>query len=125
MKKLISIALISLVSVAAFYLTPVLGAAPSPSGNAAAGLEVHKKNCVRCHGERGKGDGPAAKLLKTKPSDWTDKAKMSALSDQDLFKVIKNGGAAAGKSSVMPPFGGKLSDQDIWNVIAFVRSLAK
>lgn len=124
-KKLASLILISLVSVAAMYLRPALGAIPGSSGDAKAGLEIHKKNCLRCHGEQGKGDGPAAKLLKTKPSDWSDKAKMSSLSDQDLFKVISKGGEAVGKSKLMPAFGEKLSDKDISNVIAFVRSLAK
>jgi mono/diheme cytochrome c family protein len=122
-KKLASLIILLLISVAAFYLPPALGA--FPAGDAKAGLEVHKKNCLRCHGERGKGDGPAAKLLKTKPSDWSDKAKMSSLSDQDLFKVISKGGEAVGKSKLMPAFGVKLSDKDISNVIAFVRSLAK
>ncbi|HSB09380.1 MAG TPA: cytochrome c [Blastocatellia bacterium] len=125
MKKLASLSVISLLFGAALYLSPTLGVARASSGDAKAGLEVHKKNCLRCHGERGKGDGPAAKLLKTKPTDWSDKAKMSALSDQDLFKVITKGGEAAGKSKLMPAFGGKLSDQDVHNVIAFIRSLAK
>lgn len=123
MKKLAFLIILLLMSVAAFYLTPALGAVPA--GDAKAGLEVHKKNCVRCHGERGKGDGPAAKLLKTKPTDWSDKAKMSGMSDQDLFKVITKGGEAAGKSKLMPAFGGKLSDQEVNNVIAFIRSLAR
>jgi mono/diheme cytochrome c family protein len=122
-KRLASLITLLLMSIAAFYLTPALGAVAA--GDAKAGLEVHKKNCLRCHGELGKGDGPAAKLLKTKPTDWSDKSKMSSLSDQDLFKVITKGGEAAGKSKLMPAFGGKLSDQDVWNVIAFIRSLAK
>ena len=125
MKKLASLVLISLVSVAVFYPGPALGAVPARSGDAKAGLEIHKKNCVRCHGERGKGEGPAAKLLKTKPTDWSDKAKMSRLSDQDLFNVISKGGETAGKSKLMPAFAGKLSDQDVHNVIAFIRSLSK
>ena len=125
MKKLASLVLISLVSVGAMHLSPALGAIPGSSGDAKAGLEIYKKNCLRCHGERGRGDGPAAKLLKTKPTDWSDKAKMSSLSDQDLFKMISKGGEAAGKSKLMPAFAGKLSDQDVQNVIAFIRSLSK
>ena len=63
-------------------------------GDAKAGLEIFKKQCLRCHGEHGKGDGPAAKLLKTKPADWTDKARMSKLTENDLFTVISKGGVA-------------------------------
>lgn len=95
------------------------------SGDAAAGLEVHKKNCLKCHGPEGTGDGPASKLLKTKPADWTDKAKLSKISDDELFKVISKGGDAVGKSKLMPAFADKLSEQDIRNVIAFIRSLQK
>jgi mono/diheme cytochrome c family protein len=124
-KKLASVVFVLFLSFTPFYLRQASGAAPGSSGDAKAGLEIHKKNCLRCHGEQGKGDGPAAKLLKTKPSDWSDKAKMSSLSDQDLFKVISKGGEAVGRSKLMPAFGEKLSDKDISNVIAFVRSLAK
>jgi hypothetical protein len=46
---------------------------------------------------------------------------MSTLSDQDMFKVISEGGAAVGKSPLMPAWGGTLSEQDIWNVIAHIR----
>ena len=50
---------------------------------------------------------------------------MNPLTDDYLFKVIKFGGAAVGKSPMMAPVGGLLSDQQIRNVIAFIRSLAK
>ena len=88
-----------------------------------AGHTVHVNNCQRCHGPQGKGDGPAGKLLKTKPADWTDKGKMSRLSDDYLYKIISGGGGASGKSTLMPAFKSKLSDAQIWDVIAFIRSL--
>ena len=92
-------------------------------GNAGSGRDVHVKNCQRCHGPQGKGDGPAGKLLKTKPADWTNKQKMSGLSDDYLFKIISGGGGSVGKSTLMPAFKGKLSDAQIRDVIAFIRSL--
>jgi mono/diheme cytochrome c family protein len=42
-----------------------------------------------------------------------------------LFKVTKEGGPAVGKSPMMAPWGGTLSDEQIWDVVAFVRSLAQ
>lgn len=123
MKKLLVMAIFVGLGVAAYVSPRHAGATPDPTGNRAAGLEIHKANCVKCHGAGGKGDGPAGKLLKTKPADWTDKAKMSKLSDSDLFNVIKNGGAAVGKSKLMPAWKDKLSDQQINDVIAFIRSL--
>jgi mono/diheme cytochrome c family protein len=89
-------------------------------GDAKAGLEVYKKICLRCHGDQCKGDGPGAKLLKTKPADWTDKATMSKLTENDLFTAISKGTAAVGKSSAMPGFADTLKQQDIRNVIAYV-----
>ena len=93
------------------------------ASDAKAGRQVHVSNCQRCHGPQGKGDGPAGKLLKTKPADWTNKQKMSGLSDDYLYKIISGGGGSAGKSTLMPAFKGKLSDAQIRDVIAFIRSL--
>lgn len=124
MKKLSSAA--ALIAIAIIVTTGMFmprNAVAVGAGNAAEGQKIHKQQCLRCHGPSGKGDGPAAKLLSTKPADWNDKSRMGKLSDADLFNVIKNGGAAAGKSKLMPAFGGKVSDDDIHNVIAFIRSL--
>ena len=49
---------------------------------------------------------------------------MNALSDETLFRVISEGGSAVGKSPLMAPWGGTLSDDDIRDVIAFIRTLA-
>jgi mono/diheme cytochrome c family protein len=49
---------------------------------------------------------------------------MNALSDDYLFEVIVKGGAAVGKSPLMAPWGGTLSDDGVRDVIAFIRTLA-
>ena len=49
---------------------------------------------------------------------------MNALSNEHLFKVVKYGGASVGKSALMAPWGGTLDDDQIRDVMAFVRSLA-
>jgi len=89
-------------------------------GDPKAGLEVYRKSCLRCHGEQCKGDGPGAKLLKTKPADWTDKATMSKLTESDLVTAIAKGGAAVGKSAAMPGFEKTLKPQDITNLVAYI-----
>jgi cytochrome c oxidase cbb3-type subunit 3 len=48
---------------------------------------------------------------------------MSKLSDADLLNVIKNGGASIGKSPLMPPWGASLKDEQIQDIIAYVRTL--
>ena len=88
-----------------------------------AGKKLYGQFCASCHGQSGKGDGPAATALNPKPRDHTDKEYMSKLSDDDLLKVIKNGGASVGKSPLMPPWGASLKDDQIKDIIAYVRTL--
>lgn len=94
-------------------------------GDAAKGKGIYANMCASCHGNTGKGDGAAAAALNPKPKDLTDKAYMSKLDDKYLFNIIAKGGAAVGKAPIMPPFSGGLKDQDIRDVVAFLRSLAK
>jgi mono/diheme cytochrome c family protein len=48
---------------------------PAPATSPASGKEMFKAYCASCHGEKGKGDGPAAGALKTAPADLTQLAK--------------------------------------------------
>jgi mono/diheme cytochrome c family protein len=89
------------------------------------GKKLYGQFCATCHGQSGKGDGPAAAALNPKPRDHTDKEYMSKLSDDDLFKVIKNGGASVGKSPLMPAWGASLKDEQIQDVIRYVRTLSQ
>ena len=59
--------------------------------------------CVACHGESGRGDGPAGAAFKPPPRNFTDKAWQTSVSDAHIEKVILNGGAANGLSPIMPP----------------------
>jgi len=97
----------------------------SADGNAEKGKTVFTQFCATCHGNAGKGDGPAAAALTPKPRDLTDKAYLSGLKDDYLTKVIKNGGTAVGKSALMPPWAASLKDGDVVDVIAHIRGLAK
>ena len=94
-------------------------------GDAKKGKEKYMENlrCSACHGESGKGDGPAAVALNPKPRNYTDCAVMGKKSDAELFKVIKEGGPAVGLSPLMVAWGTQLSDKEIWDIIAFIRSI--
>jgi len=107
-----------------------LAAPPALAGDAAAGKAKYDMFCISCHGPTGKGDGPVGAALNPKPRDFslghfkfdTDKdGKVGT--DADLKNVITNGGAAYGGSAMMAPWGATLSDADLANVVAFVRSL--
>lgn len=90
----------------------------------AAGKKAYLTYCSACHGESGKGDGPSAVALATKPADHTDGNVMNKLSDKFLFDVISKGGSAVQKSSMMPAWGGALKEQEIRDIVAYIRSIA-
>ncbi|MBI4639063.1 MAG: c-type cytochrome [Candidatus Tectomicrobia bacterium] len=96
---------------------------PDVTGNAEKGKEIFAKYCVGCHGSGGKGDGPISAALGPKPRDLTDRSYMTTLLDLDLYFAISSGGKAVGRSESMPPWGGVLLEQEIWDLIAYVRSL--
>jgi mono/diheme cytochrome c family protein len=48
---------------------------------------------------------------------------MSTMSDEEMLKVIKNGGASVGKSPLMPPWGASLKDDQIQDIIVYIRTL--
>ncbi len=90
-------------------------------GDAAKGKEIYTNTCASCHGPEGKGDGVAAAALDPKPRDLSDGAYVSTLSNEHLYKVISEGGASVGLSPMMAAWGGVLSEQDIKDVIAYIR----
>ena len=94
-------------------------------GDPAAGKASFTMFCAKCHGDSGKGDGPAGGTLKTRPRDFTDCAVMTPMPDDMLFKVIKDGGVSSGLSSEMPPWKDAFEDSEITDLVAYVRSLCK
>jgi mono/diheme cytochrome c family protein len=102
---------------------PAQAEAPA-AADAARGAVHYQALCASCHGARGAGDGPAGQNLEPRPARHDDGAYMNALSNEHLFRVIEEGGAAVGKSPLMAPWGGALSDAQIRDVVAYVRSLA-
>ena len=81
--------------------------------------------CSVCHGVGGKGDGPSAQGLEPKPADFTNCGAMAKDSDEVLFKIIKGGGQNVGRSTVMPAWGDSLRDQQIGELVKFIRGLCK
>jgi len=99
-------------------------ALPAAAQDKAEGKKHYVTYCSGCHGESGKGDGPAAASLPVKPANHADGATMSQLSDKFLFEIISKGGQAVGKSPFMPAWGNQLKEQQVRDVIAYIRSLA-
>jgi mono/diheme cytochrome c family protein len=100
--------------------TPVEDVERFTDGDAAQGAALYKRYCRGCHGEDGRG---GAHTFMPHIENLTKKDYIEYLPDGFLFTVIAEGGVAVGKSGYMPAWQGTLSEQDIKDVIAFVRSL--
>ena len=79
-------------------------------------------NCVQCHGKDGKADTKMGKTLNAK--DLTDAKVQASFSDAKAAESIKNGVKENGKTT-MKAFGGKLTDDEIKALVAYVRTLKK
>jgi mono/diheme cytochrome c family protein len=84
----------------------------------AAGKAAYAQHCVVCHGIKGKGNGPSGKNLDPKPTDFTT----AVPNDEEWFKATKFGSLAVGKSKNMEGYASKLSDQQIRDVLAYVKT---
>jgi mono/diheme cytochrome c family protein len=89
----------------------------SDQHSVAAGKVVYRKQCQSCHGALGKGDGPGANDLKVMPSDLSDSGLWSE-SDGALFWKITHG------RKPMPAFSKLLTDEQRWQVVNYIRTLA-
>jgi len=83
----------------------------------AAGKAVYVAQCLKCHGDAGKGDGPSAKDLNPRPKDLSD-PNIAGQTDGALYWKITTG------RKPMPTFEQLISEDDRWNVINYVRTLA-
>jgi mono/diheme cytochrome c family protein len=83
-----------------------------------AGQALYVKTCAACHGKTGLGDGPKAKSLKTAPGDFL-KAESQNQTDGEHFYKTKTG------RGDMPKYEGKMTDDDIWNIVNYIRTLKK
>lgn len=91
---------------------PAPAAKPAPAAQAKPQLaaaapaadpkHVFSTRCATCHGPNGQGDGPASAALNPKPRNYTDLAWQKSVTDEQIKQTILYGGAAVGKSPIMP-----------------------
>ena len=86
-------------------------------GDASAGEVDYADDCAMCHGDTGAGDGPAGAAFDL--PDFSDGDYMADVSDDHLYQVIDEG------NGNMPGFGNSYSEQQIYDVIAYIRTFAE
>lgn len=97
------------------------------SVHAQRGRELYRVSCVPCHGEQGKGDGPAASGLEdqwggaTPPADLTQPSVRSGPHPQDLIRALLTGL----DGTPMPSFRESLSDEQCWDLVAYLWTLRR
>lgn len=83
------------------------------------GEVVYKTNCILCHGLKADGKGRAAKLFDPPPADLTRSDK----NDEYKTMIIRLGGKAMGRSEVMPSWESQLSQQEITDLVKYLKSI--
>jgi hypothetical protein len=91
------------------------------------GEKIYKGGCIACHGANGKGAPPAITVFKRPDTfpDFTDCAGTTPEPNGNWKAVIVHGGPSRGLSQIMPAFGDLLTDDEINNVIAYMRGFCK
>jgi caa(3)-type oxidase subunit IV len=81
--------------------------------------------CATCHGTTGAGNGPGAAALNPKPANFGEAAFWEGKTDEALVKIIREGGAAVGKSALMPAWGGLYNEAQARALVAYMKTLKK
>lgn len=87
--------------------------------------DIYKTYCWQCHGMQGNGMGINIPDMSVQPRNHTDSKEMSARSDEELFKAIKEGGRSIGKSLLMPAWSDVLNDEETKELVRYLRELCK
>ena len=93
---------------------------PPNAESVATGGTLYQQNCLPCHGAGGLGDGPTGLTLNPPPADLTQHTAPGVHPDGRLFNWITNGF----EDSVMPAFKERLSDDERWHVVNYIRTLS-
>jgi mono/diheme cytochrome c family protein len=91
---------------------------PNTADSLAAAKVVYADNCAQCHGEAGKGDGPEAPMYDVKPADFSDAHMMGEMTEGEIFWKISEG------RRPMPSFKKQLTDEQRWQLVNYLRTLA-
>jgi cytochrome c oxidase cbb3-type subunit 3 len=88
-------------------------------------VKLYNTYCVQCHGINRDGNGINSASMAVKPRDHTDTKAMGDTPDETLYKAIKGGGLAVSKSILMPKWEGVLNDDEIKELVTYLRFVSK
>jgi mono/diheme cytochrome c family protein len=77
-------------------------------------------DCSVCHGDNGNGKTDLATSMNLTLTDWTDPKSLADKSDADLYKIIREG-----KGQMPPEDAGRAKDDDVWNLVTYIRNFSK
>jgi mono/diheme cytochrome c family protein len=83
-----------------------------------AGMALYNKYCASCHGKTGLGDGVKSRMLTTFPGDLSGAAYQNETDGEQFYKT------KFGREE-MPKYEGRLTDDDIWNIVNYMRTFKK
>jgi mono/diheme cytochrome c family protein len=92
----------------------------SAPGPLARAKNIYQIDCAVCHGDNGNGKTDLATSMSLTLTDWTDAKSLADKSDADLFKIIRDG-----KNQMPPEDAGRAKDDDIKNLVIYIRSFSK
>lgn len=128
--------LVLLVAAALFALACTPGGSDGSASTAASGFQEdpdftldgvadraaanYAQQCASCHGQAGDGRGPVGGALSPPPTDFT----ATAVPPHRGYVAIRDGGMAVGKAGTMPGFASAFSDQELHDLVVYIRAFA-
>jgi len=109
---------IFIIAITSLFLLPDLSQAESAADN-------YRTYCMQCHGMHANGLGVNTRDMSVGPLEHSSAKMMAKRSDFQLFKVIKEGGLAINRSALMPPWADTFSEDEINDLVKYLRKLCK
>jgi mono/diheme cytochrome c family protein len=94
---------------------------PADDATRKAGRDLYVRHCASCHGDTGRGDGAAGRLLNPPPADFGQHMQPGQHSDGQVFVWIRDGFPG----TAMPGWGEQLSEEQIWQLVTYVRTFGQ
>jgi mono/diheme cytochrome c family protein len=90
------------------------------SGSQERAKKIYAIDCAMCHGDNGNGKTDLATSMQLTLLDYTDPKSLAGKSDQELFNLIRNG-----KGQMPPEDPARAKDDEIWNLVIYIRGMSK